>query len=293
MATTGIKYATSTQSIAEAPWDDVDWAGTGFTTGAPDGSVASNSPALSTGEQTRVLKLYGYDFSGIPAGATIDGVTVTVTARYAGTVSDLGLVQLLDADRARAGDNKAATPVSLTGSLAVYTFGGSADKWGNALSLAWVQDADFGVAVGGVGVEAGSYCAIDAVGIEVHYTAPPPRTYWVVYEDSATDPADNSTGYGQIIAGQDGDGAAAVAAGYITAPSADAVDEALATITGLSASTTYRAAAVWTDGVGDWGAGRILSAGITTSAGSGPPTLTGISASGITSSGATLTITAS
>lgn len=292
MASTGIKYATSAQSVAEAPFDDADWTSTGNALGAPDGTWAGQSASLSSGERTHILKLSGYDFSSIPAGATILGVTVTVRAKYSGSGGILELVQLLDSAGAKVGTDAEGTWTDLTNTPDTYTYGGASDLWGNALTRAWVQDADFGVALGGGCLVNGSYVDIDAVGIEIEYM-PPPRTYWVVYEDSATDPADNSTGYGQIIAGQDGDGAAAVAAGYITAPSADAVDEALATITGLSASTTYRAAAVWWDAASDYGAGRILSAGITTSAGGGPPTLTGISASGITSSGATLTITAS
>ena len=288
MASTGAKFPTSSSSTAETPWDDVSWAST-TNIYATDNNAAFVT--LTSGQTSEVLRAGGFDLSSVPAGAQIDGVEVVVRAQGTGASTNINLVQLLDASGAKVGTNKASTPTTLTGTLVDYTFGGAADLWSNSLDAAWVKDADFGVAVG-VGSSAGGAVWIDSVTVNVYYTVVP-RTYYVVYLASATDPADNSTGYGQIIAGQDGSGAAAVASGSIVAPTADALDDALATITGLSASTTYRAAAVWWDTGSDYGAGRILSAGITTSAGGGPPTLTGISASGITSSGATLTITAS
>lgn len=264
MASTGAKLPTSSSSTAETPWDDASWTSTTYIY-ATDGDAAFGG--LTSGQKSEVLRAGGFDLSSIPDGAQIDGVEVVVRAALAGTDASIDLVQLLDASGARVGTNKASTPTTLTVSYADYTFGGASDLWSNSLDAAWVKDADFGVAVGAVS-SAGGNALIDSVTVNVYYTVVP-RTYYVVYLDSATDPADNSTGYGQIIAGQDGSGAAAVASGSIVAPTADATDSALATITGLSASTTYRAAAVWWDAASDYGAGRILSAGITTSAGGG------------------------
>ena len=288
MASTGAKFPTSSSSTAETPWDDVSWSST---TNIYATDSTSAFVTLTSGQASDVLRAGGFDLSSIPAGAQIDGVEVVVRAGRTGTDVSIDLVQLLDASGAKIGTNKASTPTTLTGSVVNYTFGGAADLWSNSLDAAWVKDTDFGVAVGVVS-SAGGTAYIDSVTVNVYYTVVP-RTYWVVYEDSATDPADDATGWQQIVDGTDGDDNPAVASGYITAPDEDATDEWLATITGLSASTDYRAAAVWTDGAADWGGGRVLSAKITTGAGGGPPTLTGISASGITSSGATLTITAS
>lgn len=173
MATTGQKPPTVAQTIAEAPWSDDTWVNPNNIFGAGEASVTAAT--FDAGDQTYVLKAYTFDMSAIPDGSTIDGVIVTINARYATALGRIDLVQLLDTSRAKVGDNKAATPVDLTTSAANYTFGASNNVWGNALDSAWVKDADFGVAIGMLAGGSGNnnvdvFC--DSVLLEVYYTPP-------------------------------------------------------------------------------------------------------------------------
>jgi hypothetical protein len=53
----------------------------------------------------------------------------------------------------------------------IVTKGSSSDLWGNALTEAWVKDADFGVAIGNAATAANTDVNVDYVTIEVFYTA--------------------------------------------------------------------------------------------------------------------------
>jgi hypothetical protein len=172
MADTGIKAPTAAQTVGEAPWNDANctWVTPENIYGAGEASVTHSS--FDSPDQTYVLKAYGFDFSTIPDGATIDGVQVVINARYAVAAVSLDLCQLLDISRAKVGTNKYATPQALTTSAANYTIGGATDKWGNSLTPAWVKDPDFGVAIGAVAGGSNSDVFIDSVTMQVWYTAP-------------------------------------------------------------------------------------------------------------------------
>jgi hypothetical protein len=173
MATTGVKAPTAAQSISESPWSDNDWTTPENIYGAGEASVTAAT--FDAGDQTYVLKAYGFDFSAIPDNAKIDGVQVIINARYATVVVSLDLAQLLDISRAKVGTNQYATPQALTTSAANYSKGGSTDKWGNALTAAWVKDPDFGVAIGCLAGGSGNSnndVYIDSVTMEVWYTVP-------------------------------------------------------------------------------------------------------------------------
>src|SRR3990172_6657119 len=164
---------TAAQTIAEAPWEDANctWVNPNNIFGAGEAEVTHAS--FDSPDQTYVLKAYGYDFSAIPDGSTINGVQVVINARYAVAAVSLDLCQLLDAARAKVGTNKYATPQALTTSAADYTIGGAADTWGNSLTPAWVKDSDFGVAIGALAGGANSDVFIDYVTMKVWYTAAP------------------------------------------------------------------------------------------------------------------------
>src|SRR3990172_11745298 len=147
MADTGVLNPTAAESVAESPWSDANctWVNPANIYGAGEAEVTHSS--LDSPDQTYVLKAYGFDFSAIPDGATINGVQVVIKARYAVAAVSLDLCQLLSTARAKVGTNKYATPQALTTSAADYTIGGAADTWGNSLTPAWVKDSDFGVAI--------------------------------------------------------------------------------------------------------------------------------------------------
>lgn len=171
MSTTGQVLPTAAVTAAEDPWLDNDWVSPANIYGAGEASVTAAT--FDAGDQTYVLKAYTFDFSAIPDGSTIDGVIVTVNARYATAAVSIDLCQLLDVSRAKVGTNKCSTPTALTTSAADYTFGTSSDKWGNSLTAAWVKDADFGVAIGCLAGSTGNSnndVYIDYVKMEVYYT---------------------------------------------------------------------------------------------------------------------------
>src|SRR4030065_120274 len=134
---------TAAETVAEAPWNDANctWLNPAKIYGAGESEVPRSSCASP--DQTYVLKAYGFDFSAIPDGATINAVQVVINARYAVAAVSLDLCQLLDISRAKVGTNKYATPQGLTTSAADYTIGGAADKGGNALDAARGKGPDF------------------------------------------------------------------------------------------------------------------------------------------------------
>jgi hypothetical protein len=172
MADTGPKAPTVATTTNESPWLDEPWVNPGNIYGAGEASVTAAT--FDNGDQTAVLKAYGFDFSAIPDGSIIDGVLVSINARSDhATLVKFDLVQLLDASRAKVGTNLAATPVIIVIAAADYSFGAADNKWGNALDSAWVKDPDFGVAIGVVAQTNNSQVWIDSVVMTVYYHSPP------------------------------------------------------------------------------------------------------------------------
>src|SRR4030042_4114882 len=120
MADTGIKAPTAAETVAEAPWLDTDctWLNVANIYGAGEASVVH--PSFDSPDPPYVLKAYGFDFSAIPDGPTIDGVQVVINARYAVAAVSLDLCQLLDISRAKVGTNKYLTPQALPTQAAKY-----------------------------------------------------------------------------------------------------------------------------------------------------------------------------
>ena len=289
MATTGEIASTATATTAaEAPWDDVDWSYLANHQTSNDFLLVSTFASLD--EKSYVLYVKGFDLSSVPDGARIDGITVRIEASEYASDAEIGLVQLLDATGARAGDNKASTPVALTTTDVVYTFGGAADKWGNALTAAWVKGANFGVAIAATSKRSGTEAArIDYITLEVHYTVVPPTLYWVTYDSALAAP----TG-AQVRAGDDTNDDPADASGSEEAPTTTTEPFTFTTpITGLSGTGGFKTAVVWYSETLDEYSNVSVSGEWFLDGGGSLPTLTGIAAGSITATGATLTITAS
>lgn len=175
MATTGAILPSSAQSISEAPWSDNAWnTGTELNIFSDDGSTAIvNAASYDANDQTFVLKAYGFDFSSIPDGSTIDGVICVVNSYWSAGGASMDLLQLLNVSRAKVGTNQCSTPVVLSNSTSnLVTKGSSSDLWGNALTAAWVKDPDFGVAIGILATAANTDVEVDYVSLEIFYTAP-------------------------------------------------------------------------------------------------------------------------
>lgn len=174
MATTGEILFASAQTINESPWLDEPWVNptNALTDNAQYAQVTATT--FDNGDQTAVLKVYGANAAlaaALPSDLqSIDGVIVRIQARADSTSVGIDLVQLLDVSRAKGGTNQSDTSQRLTTSDAVYTFGSSSNKWGLALTRAWLIDTDFGVAIGGHAYTNNSEIYIDYVSVEVYYT---------------------------------------------------------------------------------------------------------------------------
>lgn len=200
MPTTGEVYPTVAQVIAEAPWSDNTWLTPNNGLGVPNGTMVQITDATyDSGDQSFVWKGYTFDFSVIPSDALIDGVTVRIkSAREMAGNGTIGLVQLLSTTRAKVGDNKAAidSDFPLTTSAQDFTFGANNDLWGNALTVAWVQDADFGVAIGFWARGANTDVEFDAVSIEIEYHVPSTPKVGTDASSAASDTATVTTSIG-------------------------------------------------------------------------------------------------
>lgn len=136
MATTGQVFPGSVLSVSETGYADEAWVNPGNVTADDTSYAAVTAATFDSPDETHVLKAYNFNFSAIPDGSTINGVTMRLRAWYANGTASIVLAQLLDTARARAGTNQYATFQALTTSEATYTKGGAADLWGNALTAA-------------------------------------------------------------------------------------------------------------------------------------------------------------
>jgi len=170
MSTTGAHFPGTGAAWSVTPWDDQTWTNPGNII-ADDTSYAQiTAPAFDLNVRSYLLRASNFDFSEIPAGAIIDGITVRVCACYVNGSGSIDHVRLVDASGALVGDNKASTPVALTTpTMAVYTFGGAADTWAASPTQAMLQDVDFGVAVGFIATANDCDLYVDYVTIEVEY----------------------------------------------------------------------------------------------------------------------------
>jgi hypothetical protein len=175
MATTGEVFGSTAAAVAVTPWEDNTW--NTVTNAFSDNGVTANvtSAAFDLGDQSFVLKVQGFDFSGIPDGSTINGFTVRLNTWYrAGQGSgSLDLLQLLDSTGNLVGNNQCATPVALTTTTTdVVTKGSASDMWGTSLTAADVKDPDFGIGIGMLSTAQNTDVDVDYVTIEIDYTAP-------------------------------------------------------------------------------------------------------------------------
>jgi hypothetical protein len=139
----------STGNVFAGTGESVDRAG--LTAWTNPGNVVSDNTTDATcnaaGAGSDYLIARNFDFSVIPATATILGVLVRVEASEHATGTEPLLAQLQDETATLAGSSKSTSNEgSISGTTkAVYTYGSTSDVWGATLTPAIVQDADFGV----------------------------------------------------------------------------------------------------------------------------------------------------
>jgi hypothetical protein len=121
-------------------------AGIGATAWTDPGNILSDNAADATcnaAASSQYLVARNFDFSAIPAGATIQGITVRVEASEHSASTESLNAQLRNETGTLVGSSKAQTISGTT--KAVYTYGATNDVWGATLTAAIVKDADFGV----------------------------------------------------------------------------------------------------------------------------------------------------
>lgn len=139
---------------------------------ASDNQYAFNGAAPSGG-LTATLILQGFGFA-IPAGATVDGITVSIERKgqSANTIKDYN-IQLLNGSGTAVGSNKADTSVYWPTTDGTKSYGGAADTWSASLTDTDVNSSSFGVAIRAQNLDASNTLSayIDYVSITVNYTA--------------------------------------------------------------------------------------------------------------------------
>src|SRR3989344_9081778 len=101
--TTGQVYPSLGTTVSEPPWSDNTW-DTPANIYTDDGTNAEvTAPSYDNGDQTFVLKATGFDFSTIPDGSTINGITARINSYYSAGSGSIDLCQLFNVSRAKVG----------------------------------------------------------------------------------------------------------------------------------------------------------------------------------------------
>lgn len=119
-----------------------------------------------------------FDFSSVPAGATITGIQVRIRKDYSAitppsAIQDL-TVRLTKDGTNLVGDNKADTVTNWVNAADTdATYGSSSDLWGISLSAAEVKTSTFGVmlAANFSSAPTSTNARVDVIWIRVDYTA--------------------------------------------------------------------------------------------------------------------------
>lgn len=144
-----------------------NWSGPSNVIG-DDGSRATASLNAST---SRYLKGTNCGFT-VPAGATINGITVEIEkSESAAGITD-SAVRIVKADGSIGTTDKAsATEWALTTDT-ISTYGSSSDRWGETWSATDINDLDFGVVIAATKSTSGAATArVDFIRVTVNYTA--------------------------------------------------------------------------------------------------------------------------
>lgn len=173
-AATVTAYPTNCQSVEMG---GQDWSNPGDAVSSDNQRAQSQSD----GAATDYLQCTGYGFA-IPAGATVNGITVNVQRRSSSTSnggSHDSAMRLVKGGVVGATDR--ATATIYTTSDVTESHGGAADLWGDSWAIADVNNANFGAAFRAIKPSSGGSShtiSVDYISITIDYTplAPPAVT---------------------------------------------------------------------------------------------------------------------
>lgn len=137
-------------------------------TNVADGTTGHVATVVCTNAASNYLVVRNFGFT-IPAGATINGITVELT--QFGSVAHTPSVKLWNGTSTTTNSSiGTAKTYTQTASYTVVTLGGTADVWGATLTDTIVNSAGFGFGIS-IGIQAGTVIiAIDYVTVTVTYT---------------------------------------------------------------------------------------------------------------------------
>lgn len=136
-----------------------------------DGNFASYSTVLSA-VSSFGLAATNFDFSGIPSGATIDGIEIRVGDYNEDSAADFTfeVLRLILADNSDGAISKHADLSVPTSGAQTDEAGGANDLWTESLSRSDVVDADFGFFIGMDTAATFSTINVDFMQMKVFFT---------------------------------------------------------------------------------------------------------------------------
>src|SRR4051794_6708512 len=141
----------------------------------------------ATNATTQYLEATNFGFT-VPAGATINGVTVKIERSESGSAGDVhdASVKLVKGSTV-VGNDKANTALEWdAGTDGVATYGSSTDLWGTTLTDSDVNSASFGVAIAAKQLATAQFVRVDTVTITISYTTGGGATSWTATNYSRT-----------------------------------------------------------------------------------------------------------
>jgi hypothetical protein len=138
------------------------------------GNIVSSNDSRATATLNQVTSHYlaasTFGFS-IPAGSSIDGITVEIErSDLSARVKD-NIVRLYKNGTGLVGDNKAITGPSWPNTDTYQSYGGATDTWGTTWTATDINDAGFGVWLSATNAS-NSTGRVDHIRITVAYTTP-------------------------------------------------------------------------------------------------------------------------
>ncbi len=154
------------------------WYGSAVWNTTGNASVSDNQYATCTANNsvqvTSYFKAEGFGFN-IPAGSTINGVTVNLERSQTGSgtsfYDEVALLIRNDAINYAQSYNR-STGIYWPASDGVITYGGSNDLWGQSWTVDDINNSKFGFAIAARKISGTKTAKIDYVSITVNYTTP-------------------------------------------------------------------------------------------------------------------------
>jgi hypothetical protein len=148
------------------------WSNPSNATASDDNYAVTSHMFFNEIYYTEYLKATNFGF-GIPSGSTIDGIEVGIEMLGSYDMGDSpeeSEIKIVKSDGTVGATNK-STGASIEGE-AVFSYGGSSDKWGETWSASDINDTDFGVVFSGLTNPdpTGQGIYVDHIQIKVYYT---------------------------------------------------------------------------------------------------------------------------